>query len=143
MTGCPYSARNFSWKHHEEYDSSIVYNPESSVPGKEGTVSKCIFCADRLRENKLPYCLLACPMGVIYFGDIDEDAVTNGSETVSFSELIRDRHGYRHLEGLGTRPSVYYLPPVNRQFPVERGYDSLDDEIKERYKDTDYVRKRG
>ena len=143
MTGCPYSARNFSWKHHEEYDGSIVYNPESSVPGQEGTVSKCVFCADRLRENKLPYCLLACPMGVIYFGDIDEDAVTNGSETLAFSELIRDRSGYRYLEGLGTRPSVYYLPPVNRQFPVDRGYESLDEDIKERYKNTPYAKDRG
>lgn len=142
MTGCPYSARNFSWEHHEEYDDSIVYNPETSVPGQEGTVSKCVFCADRLKENKLPYCLEACPMGVIYFGDINEDAVTNGVETVSFSELIRDRGGYRYLESLGTRPSVYYLPPVNRQFPVDRGYDGLTDEQKEKYKNTPYVKKK-
>ena len=82
-------------------------------------------------------------MGVIYFGDIDEDAVTNGAETVSFSELIRDRSGYRHLEGWGTRPSVYYLPPVNRQFPVDRGYDSLDDDIKKRYDGTPFAKNRG
>jgi molybdopterin-containing oxidoreductase family iron-sulfur binding subunit len=140
MTGCPYSARIFSWKHHEEFDSPVQYNPENSVPGQEGTVSKCVFCADRLAENKLPYCVEACPMGVIYFGDVDEDTVTNGAETVLFSELIKDRSGYRHLENLGTRPSVYYLPPVNRQFDIDRGFRNLDEEVEERYKDTPYVK---
>jgi molybdopterin-containing oxidoreductase family iron-sulfur binding subunit len=45
-------------------------------------------------------------MGVIYFGDLVEDVVTNGTETVRFSELIRDRAGYRHLEHLGTEPCL-------------------------------------
>ena len=81
-------------------------------------------------------------MGVIYFGDIYEDAVTNGDETVKFSELIEKRSGYRYLETLGTRPNVYYLPPVNRQFPIERGYDGLEEPIKERYKNTPYVKSR-
>ena len=143
MTGCPYSARVFSWEHHEEFETPVVYNPENTVPGEEGTVSKCVFCADRLEEGKLPYCVEGCPMGVIYFGDIYEDAVTNGSETVKFSELIREKSGYRHLETLGTRPSVYYLPPVNRQFPVDRGLDGMDEEIIERYKDTPYMKKKG
>ena len=86
MTGCPYSARSFAWGDKEEYDEGIQYNPESTVPGVEGTVSKCVFCADRLKENKLPKCLEACPMGVIYFGDINEDSVTNGAETEKFSD---------------------------------------------------------
>jgi molybdopterin-containing oxidoreductase family iron-sulfur binding subunit len=143
MTGCPYSARIFSWRAHEEHEVEVQYNPENSVPAQEGTVSKCVFCADRLKENKLPYCVEACPMGVIYFGDVNEDAVTNGVDTVKFSELIRDRDGYRYLENLGTRPTVYYLPAVNRQFPVDRGYESIDDDIKERYKETPYVKKKG
>lgn len=143
MTGCPYSARIFSWKHHEEFEKDVEYNPEHSVPWQEGTVSKCVFCADRLKENKLPHCVKACPMGVIYFGDVNEDAVTNGVETVSFSELIKDNSGYRYLENLGTRPSVYYLPPVNRQFPIERGFKNLDEKRKESYKNTSYVKNKG
>ena len=141
MTGCPYSARNFSWKHHEEYDVGVEYSVESSVPGQEGTVSKCVFCADRLAVGKLPYCVESCPMGVIYFGDINEDAVTNGDETVAFSQLIEDNAGYRYLENLGTAPSVYYLPPVNRQFPIDRGFNGLDEDIKKRYENTPYVKK--
>ena len=91
MTGCPYSTRIFSWKHEAAYDIDQAYSPEKSVPGVEGTVSKCDFCPDLVKEGKLPYCASACPMGVIYFGDIDEDAVTNGVETYKFSDLIRDR----------------------------------------------------
>jgi molybdopterin-containing oxidoreductase family iron-sulfur binding subunit len=33
--------------------------------------------------------------------------------------LIKDKAGYRLMEDLGTKPSVYYLPPVNRSFPFE------------------------
>jgi len=54
--------------------------------------------------------------------------------------LIRDRSGYRYLENLGTRPNVYYLPPVERQFPVERGLDGLDEETKKRFDETPFVK---
>lgn len=140
MTGCPYSARQFNWVDSPLLHVDQPYSPETSVPGKEGTVSKCDFCPDMIREGKLPHCVSACPMGVIYFGDQLEDIVTNGDETIRFSELIASRSGYRHLEDLGTKPSVYYLPPVNRQFPVERGFDNPK-EINDRYKDVPYVKK--
>jgi molybdopterin-containing oxidoreductase family iron-sulfur binding subunit len=141
MTGCPYSTRVFAWKHYPEFDEDKEpYSPEASSPGKEGTVSKCDFCPDLVRIGKLPYCAQACPMGVIYFGDLDEDTVTNGTDTYKFSELIRDRAGYRYLEILGTRPTVYYLPPVERQFPVESGFNDLDEEVKNRYQETPYTK---
>jgi molybdopterin-containing oxidoreductase family iron-sulfur binding subunit len=140
MTGCPYSSRVFAWKHYPEFDiDKEPYSPEASSPGKEGTVSKCDFCPDLIRVGKLPYCVSGCPMGVIYFGDIDEDTVTNGTETYQFSKLIHDRAGYRYLETLGTRPCVYYLPPVERQYPVESGLSDVSDEIRERYKDTPFI----
>jgi Fe-S-cluster-containing dehydrogenase component len=142
MTGCPYSTRVFAWKHYKEFDEDKEpYSPEASSPGKEGTVAKCDFCPDLIRMGKLPYCAQACPMGVIYFGDMDEDIVTNGTETYKFSDLIRDRAGYRYLEVLGTRPTVYYLPPVDRQFPVEGGFNDLDENVKNRYKNTPYGKK--
>jgi molybdopterin-containing oxidoreductase family iron-sulfur binding subunit len=30
------------------------------------------------------------------------------------------------MEELGTKPSVYYLPPVNRMFPFENEADSTE-----------------
>jgi molybdopterin-containing oxidoreductase family iron-sulfur binding subunit len=50
---------------------------------------------------------------------MNEDTVTNGEETVRFSQLMKDKGGERLNEILGTEPSVYYLPPVNRLFPFK------------------------
>jgi Fe-S-cluster-containing dehydrogenase component len=135
MTGCPFSARVFNWKDPEvKVPEGHVYDPETNIPAVEGTVGKCVFCADNLRKGELPRCVQACPMGVIFFGDILEDTVTNGNETVRFSKLMIDRAGYRYKEELGTLPSVYYLPPTQRMFPVESGLEDTDASIKDRYK---------
>jgi Fe-S-cluster-containing dehydrogenase component len=120
IAACPYSARIFQWtepKDAEKY-KNLTYNIEANVPQKKGTVSKCLFSADRLRENKLPSCVSSCPNGVYYFGDQNEDAVTNGTthETVRFSQLIEENAGYTLMPELGTKPRVYYLPPKNRAF---------------------------
>jgi len=125
MAACPYSARMFHWQEpsQSETDKGSEYNVELNVPQKKGTISKCLFSADRLREGMLPYCVSACPNGVFYFGDENEDAVTNGTtkQTVRFSELIEKNGGYRLMPELGTQPRVYYLPPKNRIFDFEQG----------------------
>jgi len=127
MAACPYSARVFNWdkpQPAEGYDQP--YSPETSVPSKIGTVEKCDFCPDMLRENKLPPCITSCPNGVLYFGNANDDAVTNGEETVRLSELLRDKAAYRYMEELGTEPNVYYLPPVDRLFPFEDTSEESD-----------------
>jgi Fe-S-cluster-containing dehydrogenase component len=135
MTGCPYSARVFNWKDPEvKVPAGHVYDPETNIPAVEGTVGKCVFCADNLRKGLLPRCVSACPMGVIYFGDLLEDTITNSQETVRFSKTMLDRAGYRYREELGTLPSVYYLPPNQRMFPVESGLEDVDESVKGRYK---------
>ncbi len=126
MAACPYSTRVFNW------DAPLLpaevakreYSCETSVPQKKGTVGKCDFCPDMVRKGELPHCVSACPNGVFMFGDLNEDTVTNGAETFRFSELIKDKAGYRLMEDLGTKPSVYYLPPVNRSFPFESGIEN-------------------
>jgi molybdopterin-containing oxidoreductase family iron-sulfur binding subunit len=61
-------------------------------------------------------------MGAIYYGDENEDAVTNGlGETVRLQKLIEERAGYRFMEELGTKPRLYYLPPKNRMYPGPKG----------------------
>ncbi len=123
MAACPYSTRVFNWGEPElpEEIASMKYDAETSVPQKKGTVGKCDFCPDMTRKGLLPHCVTACPNGVFMFGDIIEDSVTNGAETFRFSDLIKDKAGYRLMEDLGTKPSVYYLPPVNRNFKFEEG----------------------
>jgi Fe-S-cluster-containing dehydrogenase component len=123
IAACPYSARVFNWTEPRDAEKyvGVTYNIEANVPQKKGTISKCLFSADRLREGKLPSCVSACPNSVYWFGDQNEDAVTNGTtgETVSFGKLIRDNAGYTVLEELGTKPRVYYLPPKGRAFPYQ------------------------
>jgi Fe-S-cluster-containing dehydrogenase component len=120
MAACPYSARVFNWGAPPEGELKLPYSPETSLPSKIGTVAKCDFCPDMLRDNKLPHCVTSCPNGVIYFGDEIDDTVTNGDETVRFSTLLKEKAGYRYMEELGTKPRVYYLPPVDRMFPFEK-----------------------
>jgi molybdopterin-containing oxidoreductase family iron-sulfur binding subunit len=61
---------------------------------------------------------------------MNEDSVTNGAETVRFSDLIKEKAGYRLMEDLGTKPRVYYLPPVNRNFPYESGIETENEKTK-------------
>ena len=123
VAACPYSARIFNWsdpKDAEKY-KDVEYNIELNVPQKKGTISKCVFSADLLRVGKMPYCVTACPNGVYWFGDENEDAVTNGTtkETVGFKKLLKDNAAYVLLPELGTKPRIYYLPEKNRLFPFE------------------------
>jgi molybdopterin-containing oxidoreductase family iron-sulfur binding subunit len=132
MAACPYNARVFNWGDNwggttdaaaiscsptatNGYNNSI----EASLQNKIGTVSKCDFCVDMARASLLPDCVTNCPNGTLFYGDANEDTVTNGEETFRLSELIKERAGYRYLEELGTEPRVYYLPPVQRNFPFE------------------------
>jgi len=126
MASCPYSVRVFNWGDPgvPKEIADKPYSCEMSIPQKKGTVGKCDFCPDMVRKGELPHCVSACPNGTFFFGDINEDSVTNGSETFRFSELVRDKAGYRLMEDLGTKPRVYYLPPVNRNFPFEVGLES-------------------
>jgi molybdopterin-containing oxidoreductase family iron-sulfur binding subunit len=131
MAACPYSARMFHWQEpiHTQNEKLHPYNVELNVPQKKGTISKCLFSSDRLREQKLPYCVSACPNGVYYFGDENEDALTNGTtkETVRLSELLEKNGAFRLMAELGTKPRVYYLPPKDRIFPFNEYKPSEED----------------
>jgi len=120
MAACPYNARSFNWGTPVEPDEAREheYSPERGTPRKVGTVEKCDFCPDIAVQGKLPPCTDICPMGAIYYGDENEDAVTNAKgETVRFKKLLEDHAGYQHRAELGTKPRVHYLPPHNRMYP--------------------------
>lgn len=120
MAACPYGARSFNWNPPQDPPEALAktYSPEDGLPRRVGTVEKCDFCPDMAEMGMLPSCTSGCPMGAIYYGDENEDAVTSGlGETLRLTKLLTDRSGYRQMEELGTKPRVYYLPPKNRQFP--------------------------
>ncbi len=121
IAACPYGVRCFNWgpPANSATELNRGFSPEWGYPRKIGTVEKCDFCPDMAAIGQLPACASGCPMGVIYFGDENEDAVTNAlAETLRLSKMLRDRAGYRYLEELGTKPRCYYLPPVNRLYPA-------------------------
>lgn len=130
MAACPYSIRVFNWSEPEQPEEvkKMVSTPEyAGAPSKKGTVDKCDFCPHMIDKGELPHCVTACPNGVFFFGDKYEDVVTNGAETFRLSELLKEKAGYRLMESLGTEPSVYYLPPVNRVEPFEDGLENYDE----------------
>lgn len=143
MAACPYSTRVFNWEEplpvseidlemkaeHANVIPTQHYSCETSLPQKKGTVGKCDFCPDMTRKGEMPHCVSACPNGVFMFGDLNEDTVSNGAETFRFSDLIKDKAGYRLMEDLGTKPSVYYLPPVSRNFPYESGLENETEDL--------------
>lgn len=129
MAACPYSVRIFNWEDPDQDQLEMdeeSYTPDyCGKPSVKGTVDKCDFCPHETEKGKLPFCVDACPNNVFAFGDMYEDAVTNGSgETFKLSKLLEERGGHRYMEGLGTEPSVYYLPPVNRTDDFEVGMEN-------------------
>lgn len=137
MAACPYSTRVFNWSEPNQGEITMLMEMEhqtehnsaefAGLPSVKGTVDKCDFCPHAIKDNELPHCVTACPNGVFYFGDKYEDTVTNGEETLRLSELLKEKHGYRLMEGLGTKPSVFYLPPVDRLVDFKEGLESFTD----------------
>ncbi len=139
MAACPYSTRVFNWSEPnlgESSEISINLHMEdpghtaiehAGVPSIKGTVDKCDFCPHTIENGELPHCVTACPNGVFYFGDKYEDTVSNGEETLRLGKLLEDKAGYRLLEELGTAPSVYYLPPVDRLVDFKDGLENYNE----------------
>ena len=132
MAACPYSIRVFNWQEPKQ-DKTLLksqeYTPDyCGQPSVKGTVDKCDFCPHQIVKGELPFCVKACPNDVFAFGDMYEDAVTNGSgETFKLSKLLKDRAGHRLMESLGTEPSVYYLPPVERLQDFDKGLENYNE----------------
>ncbi len=124
MAACPYSARTFNFGRPEQtaYFEKHKDDPgkcPSSDPSVVGTVSKCDGCPDEMAKGILPQCVKKCPNGAIYYGDEIEDVVSNGEDVFQLTALLTERAGYRQFDALGTKPRVYYLPPVKRIFPFQ------------------------
>ncbi|HEY5605677.1 MAG TPA: 4Fe-4S dicluster domain-containing protein [Thermoplasmata archaeon] len=111
MAACPYDARYFNWSEPVEGDEILSPTRERGHEDHQrGVVEKCMFCAHRTDEGRLPACVVGCPMGAIYFGDANEDFLSNGPEKIRLSAVLASQEAFRWKEELGTEPRVYYLP---------------------------------
>lgn len=68
----------------------------------EGVAGKCDFCAARVEEGELPYCVASCITRIRYFGDVNDPE----SE---ISQLIAQHDAQPYLPEEETGPSVYYI----------------------------------
>jgi len=119
MAACPYGVRFFNWIEptHSPREKFVQYSPEFPVPHRKGTVEKCMFCAHRVKMGRLPSCVEACAaaeMWAIWFGDANENLVTNGVEVKKLTQLLGEGRAFQYKEELGTHPRVYYLLPSRR-----------------------------
>lgn len=119
MAACPYGVRSFNWiePKHAPGESFAQYSPEYPVPHRKGTVEKCMLCAHRVKMGRLPACLEICTkegMRAIWFGDANENLITNGAEVKKLTQLLGDGRAFQYKEELGTHPRVWYLLPSRR-----------------------------
>jgi len=118
MAACPYGVRVFNWDEPENPPGALFadYRPEYPVPHRRGTVEKCMLCAHRTEDGKLPACAEACPMYAIYLGDLTNDIATNHKEVVKLSSFLAENSAFRLKEELGTRPRVWYIPGHGEEY---------------------------
>ena len=104
IIACPYESRQFVWdiKNYYEGQSATPFEKKKHVNFEKGTVTKCVFCTDRVAQDEKNACVHTCPAGCRIFGDLDDPE----SE---ISQLI-SKHGITAFRSeLGTEPSVYYI----------------------------------
>ncbi|MBF8298888.1 MAG: hypothetical protein HW395_1545, partial [candidate division NC10 bacterium] len=111
MAACPYDRRFFNWGEAPvPVEAKLApYDVEHQVPAVKGTVMKCDFCPDMMRDDVLPYCVQGCPNDAIYYGDLEEDVATNGKKVVAASRFLSENQAYHLREDLKTKPRVYYI----------------------------------
>jgi Fe-S-cluster-containing dehydrogenase component len=104
MAACPYGARHFNWGEPNVPDEEI--NPDmhilGNVPRPKGTVEKCTFCIQRVREGRYPACLEACPVGARKFGNLlDPDS--------EIRYLMANKRTFVLKAELETKPKFFYF----------------------------------
>ncbi|MGZ8513834.1 MAG: sulfate reduction electron transfer complex DsrMKJOP subunit DsrO [Candidatus Limnocylindrales bacterium] len=102
MIACPYNNRVFNW-HAPVQDPSADTVAVGTQPARpKGVVEKCTFCYHRVDQGLEPRCVVACPAGARFFGDLADP-------TSEVATLVRTKPTYRVFEEKGTEPSVYFI----------------------------------
>lgn len=135
LVACPYGVNYFQWA-EPAYPLNIEQvsrgRPVAGRPPHRGIMSKCDFCPERHDEPSTKgttICQIACPHGVIHFGDLNDPQ----SEANKYLEQKKKEKGYistfRLREDFGTKPNVVYIgqqPSVNAKLaPLPHPYESM------------------
>lgn len=88
------------------YNADREANLHGSGLRTDGIVEKCTFCDHRVKQGKLPFCVISCPANARIFGDLNDP---NSDVT----KLLAKYRPMRRKEHLGTEPQVYYIRSFN------------------------------
>ena len=77
-------------------------HPDYGSVRREDVVEKCMLCAHRLAEGRLPACVEACPAEARLFGDLKDPASPA-------RRALEGRKSFRLREEEGTEPNVHYV----------------------------------
>lgn len=106
MAACPYGARKFNWADWNVPTDQINTNTHylGNRPKIRGSVEKCTFCIQRVREvpGRYTACVEICPVGARKFGNL----LDPNSE---IRLLIETKRVFRLKEELNTNPKFYYF----------------------------------
>ena len=105
IMACPYEARSYnSTRPHEYYTERGLteYEQVGYPQHPKGSIEKCTFCVQRLRQGKEPACVVTCPSKARIFGDLDDPES-------DVSKLVASGVARARLEEQGTKPSVFYI----------------------------------
>ena len=113
MAGCPYGARSFNWRRPDEY---IRDGAHTSYPNRSmGVVEKCNFCAERLRRDEEPACVIAArdagAEGALVFGEVlpPEAELDEADPNFAVNKLLREENTICRKLSAGTGPNIYYI----------------------------------
>lgn len=98
MAACPYDARVFNDVEGNYFGASEQAPYEAYSVQRANVVEKCTFCIDRVDEGLKCACVLNCPGGARYFGDLD-DPDSDISKRLAKGDAVRI-----------DQTSLYYVP---------------------------------
>jgi molybdopterin-containing oxidoreductase family iron-sulfur binding subunit len=119
QVSCPYGVNYFGWSDPETSGGGYT-GQRKDARGKSvigaaprGVMSKCIFDPQRQdssHQHNSTHCQMACAMGVIHFGDLNDPE----SEPMRYLRQRVEASGgtvstFRLLESLGTEPNIIYI----------------------------------
>lgn len=77
-------------------------HPDYDDVRRDNIVEKCILCDHRIKVNKLPACVEACPAGARVFGDLNDS-------TSEAAKLLNKYKNFVLKPEEGTKPNVFYI----------------------------------
>jgi Fe-S-cluster-containing dehydrogenase component len=104
MSACPYGARHFNWGAPKIPAKEVKTKTHylGNRPRMKGTVEKCTFCIQRVREGLYPKCVEVCPVGARKFGNL-----LDPKSEIRY--ILENKRVLVLKEELNTQPKFFYF----------------------------------